>query len=499
MAQTINQRLRNIIGNQFGADVVEFTLEKALREAKEKASEPATQFYDPISMFMGREWLLKGPLGLGYGDLRAMARNPIIGSILQTRMNQVAAFCQPVAREYDLGFKVVHMDPDKKGNKKVITEIQQWLLECGVPGYGEPSLEQFARKFVHDSLVLDQACAEVVETKDGDAPAYVVAVDGGTIRRTKASLKYYEPSGKKDLHFVQVLHDAVVAEYTSDEMIFGVRNPRTDITLAGYGTSELEMLVRVVTTILNTEMYNSGQLAQGGTQKGVLVIKGDAPTDQVDSFKRDFRNAIRNAAKYWTPPVLRIGKDGSVDWLALDRSNRDMEYGQLFDFLVKQACAVYTIDPVEINWNIGMQGQRVNFEAGAGDKVTTSQERGLRPLLTFLSNQINSGIVRKIDDEYRMTFVGLDRNRGTDIENWGKEVTTLRTVNEIRTKDLNLPALPGGDIILNPIFQASADAIKTDETIAAGQAAMTAEPTAGEVQPGPYDNGLDFAPDPSMN
>ena len=31
-------------------------------------------------------------------------------------------------------------------------------------------------------------------------------------------------------------------------------------------------------------------------------------------------------------------KDADVQWLRLDSPNRDMEYSQLFDFLVKQAC-----------------------------------------------------------------------------------------------------------------------------------------------------------------
>lgn len=448
---TVGQRLRHIIGDSFGAAIVEQTIEKAIQGAKERAATPETTFYDPMSLFMGREWLTKGSQQLTFNDLRSMATNPIIGSIIQTRVNQVAAYCSPRASAYDVGFEIKTEDAEAKNDVAKTIAFRDWINNAGMEGYGEPMLETFARKFIRDSLILDQACAEIVNRRNG-LPAYMVAVDSATIRKLRASLDYATPPRRGDPLYAQIIGDTIVAQYAQENMMFGIRNPQTDISYAGYGMSELEMLVRVVTTILNTERYNSGQLTQGGTQKGVLIIKGDVDNDQFTIFKRDFREAIRNASQYWRPPVLKVSKDSEVDWKALDRSNRDMEYAQLFDFLVKQACGVYQIEPSEINWNIGASGATTNFEGRYEGKVKASRERGLKPLLTFLANQINQNLIHRIDPRYRLEFTHLEEDRETDSQIRDREVKTYKTVNEQRA-ELNLPTLgPKGDVILHEAF-----------------------------------------------
>lgn len=458
---TIGQRLRNMIGSSFGADLVEASLEKAMSEAAERASAPVASFYHPMEIFTGREWVQRGNRPISYEDLRAMARNPIIGAIIQTRVSQIAAFCSPQQDAYDYGFKITSDDKTLEKDTEFMRNVQEWVYNCGIPGYGESNLETFARKFMRDSLTIDQACAEVVGRRNG-APAYMVAVDGASIRRLKESLNYATPPSSITPHYVQIIDEQIVAKYTYDQLIFGVRNPQTDLAYAGYGMSELEILVRTVTSILNTEKYNSGQITQGGTQKGVLVVKGDTPSDQFDSFKRDFREAIRNAASFWRPPVLRIGKDAEIEWVTLDRSNRDMEYAQLFDFLVKQACGVYQIDPSEINWQIGATGSTTTFESRGDLKIQASQNRGLKPLLTFLANQLNTHVITKIDPRLRLEFVGLDLDRSTDVSIVEREVKTYKTVNEARI-ERGLEPIQGGDIILSQDYSAQLDRMKPKE------------------------------------
>lgn len=473
MSPTIGQRLRHIIGDQFGAAIVESRLEKALEDARDRAAAPQSTFYDPLTMFMGKEWMVRRNAAMSFEDLRAMARTPIIASIIHTRMNQVAAFCQPHNDAYDLGFAIKPVKPNVKPKQKTVDALVDWMYHCGLPGYGDPLLETWARKYIRDSLTLDQACSEIVPAKDG-TPAYLIAVDSAMIRKLKASLEFATPAKRGTPMFVQVMNEKVVAQYSNEELMFGIRNPQTEMRTAGYGLSELELLVRVITTILTTERYNSGQLAQGGTQKGVLVVTGDAERTQFESFKRDFREAIRNAASYWRPPVLNIGKDAKVDWVTLDRSNRDMEYAQLFDFLVKQSCAMFQIDPIEINWQIGATGQTTTFESRQSDKVTTSQQRGLKPLLTFLANQLNTNVISRLDPEYHLEFVGLARDRNEDTTIWGKEVTLYRTLNEVR-EELGLEPLEGGDIVLNQLYLQA-----TGKAGAAGAAGEAQKPPSEE-------------------
>jgi hypothetical protein len=448
---SIGQRLRHTIGHALGATIAEDMLEKAIRDVRERAQtgSPRTVFYDAMSMFTGgQSWAKKPNRGLSYAEMRHMSRTPIVASIIQTRINQIAAFCQVQRDDYELGFVVVSDEEGAKKETEIPKQLQDWIYTCGSEG-GDLYLGDFIRKFMRDSLALDQACAEITYALDG-LPAFVRAIDAATIRPTKESLESFLDD--EQVAYVQVIDEKIKATYRRMDMIFGIRNPSTEIQNAGFGTSELELLVRTVAAMLNADKYNAGQLQRGGTQKGLLVVKGDAETHQFESFKRDFREAVHNAANFWRPPVLRVSKDASVDWVRLDNSNRDMEYAQLFEHFVKIACAIYQIDPVEVNWSTGAVGATTNFQSRETAKVESSHQRGLNPLLQFLADQLTHNIIRRMAPTYRLKFVGMDADKQKDANLDAILVTTRKTVNEIRADRGDLP-VQGGDIILNGIYQ----------------------------------------------
>src|SRR5712691_1026786 len=370
-------KLRRLIGDKLGAELVEYNMEKAFEAARKRSTggSPRAMFYDPLSLFLGYEWLQKRPGSLNFKDLRGMARNPIIASIILTRMNQAAMFCTPQKGAYDFGFKITSDIEEAEADTARVEELSHFMYNCGLEGYGEPSLETWARKFVRDSLTLDQACSEIVYRRNG-LPAYFVAVDGGTIRKLVASLTFATPD-QEEVFYVQIREhfQTIVAEYRRHELMFGIRNPQTDILALGYGAPELEHLLRIVTTLSNAERYNSSILAQGGTRRGMLVVSSEGQPAEFDTFKREFRQAILAATSYWRPPILKVGKESKVEWLNLDGVNRDMEYAQLFDFLVKQACGVYQISPEEINWVIGPNGATTVFQSQPDAKIVFSQRR----------------------------------------------------------------------------------------------------------------------------
>jgi len=446
-----HKRLKEIIGSSLGAEIVEYNIEKAILDAQEQGRKPQGQFFDPFSLFLGRGYLPPQGSVLTHVDLRSMSKTPIIASIIQTRLNQVAAFTAPQKERHTLGFDIVSDDTQAQADQNRRQEIRSFMAGCGLESWGEPSFEILTRKVVRDSLVLDQMNIEVVPRRNG-TPGYMVAVDAGTIRKTKESLEYAIPPSIDDPWYVQILHDRIVAEWLQPELVFGVRNPQTDIRFLGYGTSELEWLMRIVTAIVNAEKFNTSQLTQGGAVKGLLAIKGVENNSEFDMFKSDFREAMKNAAAYWSPPILRLDEKSEVDWLTLDRGNRDLEYARLFDFLVKQACGVYQIDPIEISWSIGPTGNRTTFESRQDMKIKTSQKRGLFPLLIFYADAL-SGVVRSIDPRYRLAFVGHGLTEEEEIEMKIKEVTNIKTLNEVR-EDLGLPSLgKAGEIVLHPNFK----------------------------------------------
>jgi len=453
----IIKTVRSWIGDSRASDIAELNIEHAVEKAvndqsngKYNDSGSDSVFLDPFSLFLGNQWLFRKNEVITFAELRKMALNPIIGSIVNTRLNQAAMFCKK-SSGYDYGYKITKNDGTgfiNDSEKQIAQEISDFVLSAGIAG-GEKSLEMLVRKMLRDSLIIDQACAEIIYRRNG-YPAYLVCVDGGTIRKLKTALN--PKRSESTPIYAQVIDDIIVNTYTFDQLIYGIRNPSTNLQRAGYGQSELELLITTITTLLNAERYNSLALSQGGTQKGLLVIKGDIMTSEFEAFKADFKRAIQNASNTWAPPIIRVGPTASVEWITLDRTNKDLEYSQMFEHIVKLATGVYQIHPEEVNWTIGSSGDaNVSFNSGAKDRLQYSVDKGLRPLLRFLSNIVSMEIVEKINPEYRFEFAGLGTPRVDEIDLRMKEVQNYKTINEVRG-EAGMSQILGGDIILNSNF-----------------------------------------------
>ena len=56
------------------------------------------------------------------------------------------------------------------------------------------------------------------------------------------------------------------------ELTFGIRNKSSDIFTNGYGVSELEDMVQIVTWLLFGMQYNSNFFSQGSNTKGLKKL-----------------------------------------------------------------------------------------------------------------------------------------------------------------------------------------------------------------------------------
>ena len=252
---------------------------------------------------------------------------------------------------------------------------------------------------------------------------------------------------------MQVIDNTVVAWFTSKELAFGVRNPRSNINLQPYGFSELEQLIQQITSHLYAEEYNSKFFSQGGTTKGIINLKADpngiGNKEQLDSFKRQWRAQVNGMEGAWKTPVLQV--PNGVEYINVSQSNRDMEFNQWMNYLINIVCAVYAIDPAEINFanNGGAAGQSSVFENSQEQKLKHSKDKGLKPLLRFIESLINKWVVSRFSQEYVFAFTGLDeQSEDEKAELDTKQVKTWKTVNEIRKEHGEEP-IDDGDVILD--------------------------------------------------
>lgn len=418
--------------------------------------DPKSMFWDPFSVIEQLGYKDK-PSAISYGTLRAIRwKQPIINAVIKSRVEQVASFAHhPSQDRYDFGFKF-HKRGDTKAplspaEKKWAEKMNTFMLRTGVTDNprGRDSLKTFVQKYMLDSLTYDQGCIEIVPNAKG-LPAEFYAVDSSTIRLADSASQYLDEDIDEAIRYVQIYDGMIISEYTQNELAFGVRNPSTDIKIAGYGTSELEELMVVVTSLLWAWEYNQRAFSQGSIQKGILNFKGAVPNKQLKAFRRHWYQMLSGVENAWRTPITNAEE---LQWIDMQNSNRDMEYNAWFDFLIKVACAMYKMDPIEVNFKYGNTGQKSSMQdTHNSEKVIESRERGLRPLLTHLSDQLNRYIIWPINEGMELSFVGLDAATKDDVANLNqKRVKSTHTVNELRAEDGEDP-IEGGDIILDPVF-----------------------------------------------
>ena len=439
---------------------------------------PAKAFFiDPLDFNANLGYKDKA-YSLTYTTLKRMASTPIINAIIKTRKNQIADFAEPQADRYSTGFVIrkkakngVDSRMDEK-DKKVANAITDFILNCGSEtSWVNDDFDTFIRKIVDDSLTYDQMTFECIRNRRGKLERFV-AVDASTFRMADTAFQedyknaFFNNRGasnwnnqgdlvRKEINgylpqYVQIYQNAVVNDFYPWELCFAVRNPSTSIYSNGYGVSELEELINVITSMLWGDEYNRRFFSQGSAPKGLLRVKGGMSESSLQQFKQQWQAMINGVMNSWKTPVV----EADVDWIDLQKNNKDMEYSSWMEYLIKLACAIYSIDPSEIGWDISRSGGNSGlFEKSEAERIQNSKDKGLYPMLKFIQRKINKYIVEQINPEFEFVFMGMNgMTIEQELEMDIKKLNSFQTLNETREK-WDLPAIKEtGDIIENSVY-----------------------------------------------
>lgn len=397
--------------------------------------------------------------------LRAMARTPVLAAIIATRKNQVADFAAPPADKYSNGFVIEKIGVESEddlsdSDKRVIEELTNFVINCGNEEnkFDNPNFNTFIRLIVDDALTLDAASTEVVPNR-GFEPDRFSAVDGATIRYAD-TFNNQPKEGRLKVNgyypkYVQVIDGRIRAEFYPWEMCYGIRNPSTNIYSNGYGRSESEDLVTTVTNLVNADKYNGSIFKTGASPKGALMIKkGNINKDAVAQIRRDW-NAMLSGAEQNGKTLILDGE--SVEYVNMHISNKDMEYQQFYELMVKLSCAKFTISPEEIGFTLqgAAKGGGLGSKEGGKQEKDYSKDKGLKPLLTFIASWINEYVIGpKTNFKFRFKFTGLDiESAQEEEERLQKAVALYMTPDEVRALKKMKPLPNGmGKYPLNPII-----------------------------------------------
>jgi len=484
------------INNFFGENVfgVNNPLIKGMAEANE----------NPMGTFGGNDLDIKGmyelpqrlsdfrydgvrrkTFGLGFEILRKIAEKVIIiGIIHNIRVQQVEPFTKaPSISEEDVGFHIRLRDkgetPTEK-QKSVMRKTEDWVMECGEEkgSSDRDDFFQFSKKLIRDNLTIDQIGTALGRTRGGDVREFRI-LDGATIYPVMKDIGY---KGIKKIDYVQIYEENVYEVFTSDDLIFSISNPRTDLKYTNFGYSFMEMAITTITGFLNAHQYNNDFFSSSTQPPGFISFDTAEGWDE-NTFKalqREWENQFRGLPELWKTGFL----GGKAKWNTIRPNNKDLEFNQYIQMLSGWLFALYGMDSAEAGLRL-QQAQNVMNE-NVENKIAYSQSRGLKHHLSFMERIVNK-ILRFNEDlnDYVFEFTGLEKkDQKAELEVEKMQTETYLTINEMRERK-DLEPIENGDIISNSFFMQAVQSSQQEQ-----EGGMEGEGEEGADEGG--DDGFNF-------
>lgn len=412
-------------------------------------------FLDNLQIFAHGDYWDK-PSPVGFETLRQMVdQTPILSAVVLTRIRQVSRFCAP-QEDDGPGFVIRHLDREHAitaSERESLQALMRFMNHCGWEAnprlrkrLRRDTFSRFMAKMVRDSLTMDAAPIETEYKRDASQGLDgLYAVDGATVRL--CSDEGYH--GDEEVFAVQVTQGRLVTAYTHQDLIYEVRNPRADVRLSGYGLSETELLVRIVTGFLSAMNLNIKGFDENSIPRGMLHLSGDYSQEDLAAFRRYWNAMVKGVQNAWSLPVL-VSKDQQskasferfgVDW-------DEMYFSKWMTFLTSIACAIYGMAPDEINFESFAASKSSLSGADTEQKLADSKDKGLRPLMAYFEGLFSDYVLGEFSDKYCFRWTGIDEE---DLDKRHELRKLLLTVNEARAQE-GYDKLKGplGDAPINP-------------------------------------------------
>lgn len=492
-----------------------------LGEINRQPTKIQSVFFDPNDISGNGRGFKDSKGVLSFSVLRRMGDIHIVKSIVSTRVEQIMNFMDFSEDEQKEGFtirkkKSLFSTGDEKltnEDKKKISKIVDFLEKGGWTDKWDnvDSLQEFVSKIMSDSLTLDQLAFEMVRNRMWELQKFR-AVDASLIRfldsvdpRQREGFEQYRFKGHLPRYCMvweeMILHNPITKEpilYYPWELGFGIRNKTSDVRRNGYGVSELETLVNIITWILWGFSYNANFFSQGSQPKGFINIKNpNISNSTLQEFRQAWTQTMAGVYNSHRTPVIN-GID--LEWVDLQKlSNRDMEFNEWIKFLIIMTCSVYRIDPSELGFNF-KESQQIFGQDGQRERLKHSREKGLKPLLIFLQGVITKYIVSELDENYEFAFTGIEVEEEEaqvklDSEKLSSGMVAMQDIfKKYNGRDFD----PEKDIILNQVYQGMKQSEEQNKMFGASQPGQQPEGVPEGDEEDPFAQYKSFNENPIM-
>ncbi len=410
MKQNINSNMLNHMGNVYDGSTM--SRQKGLRSL----------FYSPlmldthnwgnihtISPYYGRT--------ISYRILRRVSEKAwILNLCIINLIRKIRPFLKQSTNENVRGFRITLKDAEyrKKGmteeEKKIARELEDFFLKTGDANDSSRTddLDKYVSKIVRDICQLDQISTEIQRTRSGEVCAFW-AIDPATIE--VALPMSAEQTGIK---YAQVVDNVPYAYYGNDDLVFDCLNPRTDIERSGYGYSIVEQVIDLITSSINTFMFNAGFFTENKLPRGMLLLDGDVDLEETEMIEDYIVNLMSGPpSSQWRIPIIPSGSSGNSEsnrkfqWVSLQGNNREMEFQAWFDLQLSGIVGMFGFQMEDI----GLRSQKSSPLIGndVSPKMESSKSLVLGDILGFLQKHFNQILSYKNPD-YKFEFVGYEKD-----------------------------------------------------------------------------------------
>ena len=382
---------------------------------------PSSQSFVTMSMMPDMsnsniiQWVGVPPESLAKIASENIAPQMIIGM----RIADILSYANLSNHPWKKGWRITHREADKNPTKEIRKDVilaENFILNCNTQltggerdARGYTSFRQFLAALTRDTLIMDGMAVWTDRGDDGKVQAFKT-VYSGNIRLAMPGGYMNDPS----IFAVAVDQSGtIITTFTRDELVWYVRNPRSQPDVYGYGLSELQIGVRLIQGFQNAFDMNADTFQRNHVPNGMLLLKGVGWVQrQLDILTRVWNNMAAGISKRWQFPALVVPKDGDLSVLDLsDIRGKEAYYMDYMNLSIGAFCTVYRFPPHRLGYKASGKGPDSEMPNQTAMERIDEEDIGKEELLDHIELMINEYLLHSRFPHLRFEFTGKNQKQ----------------------------------------------------------------------------------------
>jgi len=345
---------------------------------------------------------------------RAYAATPWVFAAINKRVREVAS------AEWD----IVPYDNTQRSAARQADKLRRLFDQ---PSAKLDSFQSFATTVIAELLTLDASPIEKVRYPGDGQIAELWPTRGDWI----AVDERWDGSDPDRARYYFVPDGTVRAKFTNEDMLYLVANQRNNSAL---GISPMLVLQVVIESELQSMEYNRRQV-MGAAPDGVLNIGETASPDDVQRTQSRFQSEV-----FGQGAMAVIGGFKAPSWMPFRSSNRDMQFREWQDYLVRCIAVALGIAPMDLAITFDVNRSTAEVQQDSTDD-------GLRALMSLFQGYMTREVVwdrayggRANNLQFAFKSLNLDESLSkANINKIAMPGIGWKSINEARTMDGRAP------------------------------------------------------------